>query len=330
MLFSLFSFSANANEPLLLEANQALANKQQKKAISLFKKLGQNKAYQEQSIYGLARAYFEKNRLDEAESHIASLLKLKPNTPDYLFLAGRIAGKQALSASIFSKIGYAKDTKRFFQKALEYNEHHVPSVIGLIKFHQSAPAIAGGNEDKIPALLALLKTLDPIAAFTIKSPDLLANGQLKEALALYQDLLANEAPADNRSKLARLKYDFAMQLAQYQHFNDAFNVLISISDQEGKDLPEYHTMRLYQLGKLAAEAKTHLAQGANHLTRYANLPKEQRSIPLEWVDFRLAQIAYYQSPTTANRKALTQTMHSTSDEALKQKIQHVLQVQEGE
>lgn len=315
-----FSLPVSADERLLEQARQHLDKRNFNQAEALYEQLTHMQNFKTQGHYGLAEVAYAQQQLDEAEDAIEEVLKLNDSNPQYFYLAARIAGKQAQSASIFSKLGYAKETKKYFLSALEIDKKHKPSLIGLINFHQQAPAMAGGDKDEIAKLLNRLRAIDPASAFQIEAPILLSQNQIEQVFGLYKALLKNRPD----SEAAQLTFDFAMMLSSHSHYGSALNELASIKVPDECQLSSFYPMRLYQIGKLSAESNTHLALGLKSMKQYASLPKSLRTINDEWVAFRIVQLEFLSGQRANSLSSLKKMRRATSDKDLKKKIKSLL------
>ncbi len=308
--------TAIASESILSQAETAIAAQDYQKAKTLLTPLSKQQEFHIPAQFGLAKIAYLQQDFDQAEDYMENLLENSVNDPEYFYLAARIAGKQALSASIFTKIGYAKDTKSYFNKALEIDKNHQPSLIGLIGFHQQAPVIAGGDKDSIPTLIDRLESVDKRAAFSIRAPILFKNNKIDEVKRLYREALA----APSKVKTGDFKFDFAMLLSNQGFYSDALAELLSITLNDQETPPSYAKMRLYQIGKLAAESESDLAQGLEHMKQYLAIPLNERSISDEWVNFRLAQLSYLLDSSPQNMQQIETILASTKDDLLRKKI----------
>ncbi len=313
-----FNLSVHANENTLRQAGIAIENKHYEQANTLFNQLLSDNEFKTEALFGLANVAFIEERLDRAEDYISEVLKVSPNNPDYLFIAARIAGKQAQSASIFSRLSYAKDARRYFIRALEANSNHISSLIGLIKFNQQAPIIAGGDKDEIPKLLNRLRKIDKRAAFSIEAPILLNKGEQEKVFALYGSALDSNEKTDTSA--AQLRFDFAMLLSSKGQNEQALNELLAIEISNDDTTHDKFSMMYYQIGKIAAESNSRLELGLQNMTQYALLPENKRVIPIDWVDFRLAQLRFLLGDTSVNEQDLRKMISETSDKNLKKKI----------
>ncbi|TQV75242.1 hypothetical protein FLL45_09915 [Aliikangiella marina] len=302
------------------QAEQALLDKQYQTAAALFTKLETDSQFSRKAQFGIAKAAFYLNELDRAEEKIEALLTQSNNNPEYLFIAGRIAGKQTQSASIFTKLGYAKDTKRYFTQALKINPHHQASLIGLIRFHQQAPVMAGGDKAAIPQLIERLNAVDKRAAFPFQAPELLENNKISDLKLLYDKALDTKSTVD----VGVFKYDFALLLSSYKNYRWACDALNSIDLNRYDEKPDFAAMRLYQIAKCAAESNTTLELGLDKIVEYSKLPKDQRTIPSDWIQFRQAQLTFLINSTVENKRTLQSIGKKTSDKDLKKKINQFL------
>ena len=269
-----------------------------------------------------AETALSNNDLTEA-SHFAHLaLQAQPENPNYLFIAGRIAGQQAQQANIFRKLGYARDAKKYFEKALDIDSKHTDSLIGLIRFHQQAPVMAGGEKESIPQLVEQLRLADKKAAFEYDAVALLDKAQLEELDKRYRAALDSEPEEADE----RFKFDHAMRLSSYGYYAKALDVMLSVQINEINYDSDFAIMRQYQLAKLAAESTTELELGINSIKHYAQFTKQQRTISDDWVQFRLVQLQYLNSNSDSNTTLsnLRSIQSQTDDNNLKTKIKHLI------
>lgn len=316
----------NKINSILTLAALHLDNNHYDKAKELYEQLLTNQSMKTQAMFGLAKVYLYQDELDTAEDFIEKVLERSSEKPEYWFIAGRIAGKQAQSASIFTKLSYAKDTKKFFSKAQQLNKNHQASLIGLIRFHQQAPVMAGGDKAQISILLDRLRRLDKRAAFNIEAPLLLEEKRLDKLFSDYSEALKGSDRSDsigNRSnnwQTEQFQFDFAMLLSAYGHYQPALKEFLSIKLPADQELPEFAIMRMYQIAKNAAESNSNLALGIKNIKQYSELADTQITIPRDWVDFRLAQLQFLKERSDNHRTHLIKLRKETSDKELKRKI----------
>lgn len=319
------SVSVSAIDQNLAPAESALTNQQYEQAKQLFSDLSQQANFKVKGKFGLARVAFFQEKLDLAEDYIEEVLEQDSTNPEHFYYAARIAGKQAQTASVFTKLGYAKDTKNYFTQALQIDNQHQLSIIGLIGFHRQAPVIAGGNKEAISGLLDQLRTIDKRAAFAIEAPLLFEKKQVDKIFSRYQEALQQDL--DSQVEVSEFKFNFAMLLASQSMYLEGLKELNSIEFDENQELPSYANMRLYQIAKLAAESNSELDFGIQSIKEYAAIAEEDKTIPNDWVDFRLAQLSYMKLKGVEQRKVLEQIKRNTKDNGLKDKIKSVLKAE---
>lgn len=266
-----------------------------------------------------AETALSNNQLEKAQQYIRLVLQTQPDEPDHLFVAGRIAGEQAQQANIFSKLGYARAAKQYFERALSIAPEHKNSIIGLIRFHQQAPVMAGGEKESIPALVEQLRGVDQKAAFSFEASRLLDQGQLQQLDERFNAALLEDPQKDN----GRFKFEHAMRLSSYQYYSQALEIMMSI-DITAQESEEWVAMRWYQLAKLAAESHRELNLGIRSIERYAALPETQRTIADDWIQFRATQLRYLNEHPATRVREFQRIKEATADDSLKRKINQFL------
>ena len=269
--------------------------------------------------YYMARVYFRKNELDEAEDYLEKALKAYPHAETYN-LAGGIYGTQAGQVSIFSKLGYAKKSKKYLQKAYETNPTNVNYIRGLIQFNIQAPGIAGGDMDAVEPLLKQMEKYDKKQAITLRIQYLVEEEDEETALA-YLDKEISKNPS-NLNLLFSKGY------------------LLSTMDEEDKAVIEYKKVinqevtsdantkarfdALYQLGRLASMEKKWLNEGRDAFIEFIKHERIAGTQSKSWANYRLGLI--YQA---LNQNKLAQQSFETSltlnpDKELRKRIKKAM------
>jgi tetratricopeptide (TPR) repeat protein len=273
-----------------------------------------------ESLLEIAQQAFAKEQLETAQTYIEKALQQHPEKPDALYLAGRIAAKQAQQANIFSKLSYAKDAKNYFEQALSIAPQHRDAIVGLIRFHQEAPVLAGGEKESIPDLVAQLKQVDEKAAFSFEVQKMLQEKPLEWVHQSYLRALNSSSAEQDET----FKYDYAMWLSNFGYHSKALDVLMSIDKNNQAATQSFSAMLHYQLAKQAAESKRQLALGITSIEQYAQLPAEQRTISDEWISFRLTQLRYLNQHSDTSIQDFERLKEESEDGSLKRKISQFL------
>lgn len=310
----------NASQLILEKANIALTEQNYVLAADLFKQVQNHGAFSIEAHFGLAKTELFTDKLDSAESYIEKVLKVSRENPDHFFIAARIAGRQAQQANYFSKIGYAKDVKQYFTSALDIDAKHTPSVIGLIRFHQQAPTIAGGDNAAVPEFVQYLWELDAREAFFFEAPKLLSNEGIDRAFNLYGKAL----DAESKIEQGRFRYDFAMLLSSHGFYKEALEQILKIDMKAYTEHPAFYHMRFYQIAKTAAESNSQLELGLKSIGQYQTFSEKDKSIPSDWISFRNAQLSFLINNSEQNKKQLEVLAKQTQDKDLREKIKGLL------
>ncbi|BDX04840.1 hypothetical protein [Planctobacterium marinum] len=273
-----------------------------------------------ESLLEIAQQAFIEEQLETAQKYIEKALQQQPQQPDALFLAGRIAAKQAQQANIFSKLSYARDAKNYFEQALAVAPQHKDTIVGLIRFHQEAPVLAGGEKESIPDLVAQLRQIDEKAAFSFEVQKMLQEKPLEWVHQRYLKALKSSSSEEDET----FKYDYAMWLSSYGHHSKALDVLMSIDKTNQAATQSFSAILYYQLAKQAAESKRQLALGITCIEQYAQLPAEQRTISDDWIRFRLTQLHYLSQHPDTSLQDFERLKDEAEDASLKRKINQFL------
>jgi tetratricopeptide (TPR) repeat protein len=108
----------------------------------------------------LARAYFESEEFDRAISAAEKSTALEPKSSAYHELLGRAYGEKAGRSGWWKALALAKKSRKEFETAVQLDERNFSAMQAMIEFDCSAPAIAGGGEDKARPEIQKLSELD--------------------------------------------------------------------------------------------------------------------------------------------------------------------------
>lgn len=130
-----------------------------KRAQALLQKNAGNDAY---SLYLQARLKHVQGDSEGALQLARRAVEAHPNDPKYLMGLVEIEGAIADKASLFKKIGMARDIKRNMDKAYSLDPTFIPAVEGLMEYYLQAPGIVGGSVSKAREYAARIEKLDPV------------------------------------------------------------------------------------------------------------------------------------------------------------------------
>src|ERR1700730_17143601 len=108
----------------------------------------------------LAKTYYESQQHDAAIASAEKAVALDPQSSLYHEWLGRVYGEKAEHAGMFSALSLAKKARKEFERAVQLDQNNFSAYQALIEYDCSAPAIAGGGEDKAAPEIARLAALD--------------------------------------------------------------------------------------------------------------------------------------------------------------------------
>ena len=311
--------TATSSQAKLDAAEQALIERKIEQAETLYKELSSITSYKAQAHYGLARIAIGKKQWEEAEDHMLKTISIDNTNANYYYLAATIAGTLAQESSIFSQLGYAKDVKKYFNKALSLDPKHQQAISGLIQFHMMAPGIAGGDEEEIPLLLQRLEKINEVLSTQLKAQFFIKKEQYDQAENTYN------LGIKNHPRSIPLLFQRAMLLNSLQKSEAAIDDLkaITLMDKEAiNDDSELslHRMASYQIAKISAENNIHLELGKKNIYRYMDFPQQSKEVPESWVRYRLGQILFHLNQVQYAKAQFQQLQQLDIDDRLKKEL----------
>ncbi len=314
-IFTSFNTSANSIE----QAKQAMKNNNHSKAKLILNDLIKTNSNKAEAYLLLSRIHMASDNYDEAEEFIEKALELEPKNDQYWLQAAGIYGAQAQASSIFSKLGYAKDSKRALENAVKFNPKSEGAIRGLIQFNRRAPGIAGGDEDEIPELLIKLKALNPIGAVTLEAYLLKEDGKPEEAYKLFGKALKKHPDS------IQLLFSRGMLLQNDKKYQQSFADLdkagnTPITEQLSNQQISDRNMALYQSAKTAILGKINLEKAKKNLYQYMDLSEKLKIVDEPWIRFRLAQLLIFSNQVDYGKAQLDLIKTLKPDEDLKKKI----------
>ena len=146
---------------------------------------------QSRNVIALMQAQDFDAALAKAQAQVTS----NPSSAEAYYWLGAVNGRLAQTASIFSKLGYAKAVRSAFDRAAALEPKQIEARMGLIQFHLQAPGLAGGDADLIPALVQQISAIDVGAGFRAQAIVKQIGDDPAGAKTMYRKALAYN-PAD--------------------------------------------------------------------------------------------------------------------------------------
>lgn len=190
--------------------------------------------------------------VDAADKAVAAL----PQSAEAWHLAADAYGSMAQTASIFSKLSWAKKCRDAYLNAVTHDPRRFQAQMDLLMFYLKAPGIAGGGRDEADAQAANIGKLDKAWGHRAHAAIALVD---KDDAAYEREALAAVAadPAESRHRV-----DLVFVLTNRARFQDAFRIL-----DEGLAKSPDDPLLNYQVGRLAALSGQQLDRGLTALAK---------------------------------------------------------------
>jgi tetratricopeptide (TPR) repeat protein len=161
LLFALAARSTEiAAQQAVEEARHAYDLGDYGRAISILERAATAEPQNGEIHLWLAKSHYEMEQYDLAVKSAEHAVAVEPNNSKYHEWLGRALGDKADRASFLSALGIAKRARKEFETAVQLDERNFAAMQALIEYDCSAPAIAGGGEDKAHAEIARISALD--------------------------------------------------------------------------------------------------------------------------------------------------------------------------
>jgi tetratricopeptide (TPR) repeat protein len=211
------------------------------------------------------QAALEKGDPDAAATAADAALAASPRNADALLWAGRAYGMKAMSASIFTKMSWAKKCRQAWEKAIEVAPGNAEARFELLRYYLMAPGIAGGGVEKAQAQAVKLGELDAMRGYMARGMIADHEEKPKEAEVAYRkameaDQFGVQGPIALASFLARQK--------RWPEARAIFERRIAADPNDA--------FALYQLGRLSLLSGEEMEKGLAFFDRFLSLdaPKD--------------------------------------------------------
>jgi len=144
----------------LKAAREAFEASDYSKAATLLQQAAAQNPRDAEIHFLLAKTYYEFQQHDAAIASAEKAVAIDPQSSLYHEWLGKVYGEKADHASMFSALSLAKKARKEFERAVQLDHNNFSAQQALIEFDCSAPAIAGGGEDKAGPEIARLAALD--------------------------------------------------------------------------------------------------------------------------------------------------------------------------
>lgn len=254
------------------------------------------------------RLLLVKDQTEDAFDYFEDLQEQHSNNVDVNYYLGVSAVIMAQKASIFSKLGYAKDFIKAMEKTVELKPDHQDALNTLIGFHLNAPGIAGGDTEQALTYAKQLQQYDAEQGYSqianvywqTEKPEL-AEKTMNEAFTKFPE--------------SGILYFSRANVSIQKEAWDSAREDLKLAIKYAKD-DERKSRALYQQGKVSAESGEQAVLGIEALTQALPIADKQYQ---PWVKYRLAQLYMQEKELTKASKLVTQ-IDVSEDEELEGKV----------
>lgn len=292
----------------LTAVKESLDKGEVKHASSLFKGLTKQDKQTVEGKILTGRFLLENDETEDAYDYFEDLTKSLPKNIEAHYFLGVSSVIMAQKASIFSKMGYAKDFLASMEKTLALKPEHEGALNYLIGFHLNAPSIAGGDKEQALAYAESLASFDKVAG--VKQIANVYWATEKSDLAYEKIAQAIEA----NPEIGELYFSRAVAYIKEEKWQQASDDLIK-AVAHAKDENE-KAQALYQQGKVSAESGLNIELGLDSLKE--SLPIASESF-IPWVHYRLAEL-YVHQEDWKQAKAQVSSIDVSDDKDLSKRV----------
>ncbi|MBL4789384.1 MAG: tetratricopeptide repeat protein [Kordiimonadaceae bacterium] len=233
-------------------------------ALTEFKKDIKGSATRFEANWRTGQTYIMMGNPKEALEYLEKAIEENAAHAEAQYWWGAANGQTAQNASIFSALGYAKKSKKAFEKAVELNPDYLEARGALMQYLLQAPGIAGGDKDEA----------------LVQANEIYARDKSKGLVNLIAAHQAREEPAEAMAKADALveldpnnyigytvrgqihRTDGAMEKAYAD-----FKMLASLTGTEEDEIGNIKFGNYY-LAAVASKGKIHVAEGIEAMTGF--------------------------------------------------------------
>ncbi|ODU42093.1 tetratricopeptide repeat protein [uncultured Aquimonas sp.] len=203
----------------------------------------------------------------------------EPQSSQAFVWLGRVYGRQALEASVFTKLSWAGRCREAWETAVRLDGNNIDARFDLLGYYLQAPGVAGGGRDKAEATLPEIDAIHPSYGQLARGQIAAANKDLAAARNHFEAAVtADPASIRARTALANL------------HLREQRNAEARAVWQQALQLKADDVYAIYQLGRLAALTGEELEAGLQQLDQFLAVEDKPSDLSVEGAHWRRGQI----------------------------------------
>ncbi len=232
-------------------------------------------------------------KLDRAIELAEAWTQREPQSSQAFVWLGRVYGRQALEASVFTKLSWAGKCREAWETAVRLDGNNIDARFDLLGYYLQAPGVAGGGRDKAEATLPEIDAIHPSYGQLARGQIAAANKELAAARNHFEAAVtADPASIRARTALANL------------HLREQRNAEARAVWQQALQLKADDVYAIYQLGRLAALTGEELEAGLQQLDQFLAVEDKPSDLSVEGAHWRRGQILAKLGRTDEARTAL--------------------------
>jgi tetratricopeptide (TPR) repeat protein len=285
LLILCFSYvAADSSHPQLDDGVVAFNEGNYQKSEDYFLLKLKNPTLKNESLIYLSKISLAKNDSESAVNYIEQALLMEPTNAEELLLSGDAYCAQAQKSSIFTALKLAKKCIAQYDTVVNQYPDNIAALVSSIKFHLSAPSVAGGSTKKGNEFLVRLSQLSPEDADTYTVQSLEKEGRASDALALADKLAKNGfRSAENQYEVARYFKERKLYIKARELFEP---LLIWKETQKNK---WFLNDSLLQLGEIFIAEGADINQGIKLIENYKKKNTNSHDVHYFWSTWSLAK-----------------------------------------
>lgn len=218
-------------------------------------------------------------QLDRAIALAEAWAKREPQNSQAFLWLGRVYGRQALEASVLTKLRWAGKCRDAWETAVKLDGSNIDARFDLLGYYLQAPGVAGGGRDKAEATLPEIDALHPALGQLARGQMAAVDKDLAGARRHFEAAVeADPASLRARNTLANL------------HVREQRNADARAVWQQALELKIDEVYATYQLGRLAAITGEELETGLQQLDRFLTFEDKPSDLSVESAHWRRGQI----------------------------------------
>lgn len=297
--------------------------------------LDSNKRDPEANFY-LGRIYFNESEYGKAVDWFEKAAKYDKRNSIYHMWLGHSYGRRAQTAGKLKQAFLAKDSRKNYEKAIEFDPSNVEARESAMEFYLQAPGFMGGGRDKAENQASTILELDEVAGYV-------AWGRIyshydEDDAALENYTTANELFPEEMIFYYRL-YSYHIGLDQFEEAINIVEKQLAINDttaniymnlgnahqynetyeesfaayEKALIADEEYFSTWYQIGRLAALSGMYLDEGEENLIRFIGKKDEYNETSLSWAYYRLGTIYEHKESIDAAKDQYKQALKANKD-----------------